>query len=112
MEIVQPRAKTNAVIYCEEHYPNTMRTFREIQQKQIELFAKKQMDYSPHNILINGDKILSELGLLFRMNDKLSRLFNLNKTQKAQNEPAIDSFIDISNYAIIALILKAGYWGN
>ena len=113
MEIVQPKAKSSAVIYCEEHYPETMRKFREIQQEQIELFASKQMDYGPHNIYMNGDKQLSLEGLCFRMNDKIQRLFHLNKTkQEAQNEPAIDAFKDVSIYGIIAQIVDADCWAK
>jgi hypothetical protein len=47
------------------------------------------------------------------MNDKFRRLQQLytgNKRRKPRNESIRDTFVDISNYAIIALLVDSGKW--
>ena len=49
------------------------------------------------------------------MNDKIQRLKNLlmNKRKSAvENEPMEDAFLDVSNYGIMATIVKNGKWGK
>jgi hypothetical protein len=49
------------------------------------------------------------------MNDKMERLktlFNKGRRKRAINESIVDTFRDISNYAIIALMLELGRWPN
>ena len=56
---------------------------------------------------------MSLTGLWFRMNDKIQRLKNLLMGgQKANNEPLVDSFLDVSNYGIMATIVKNGKGGK
>ena len=71
------------------------------------LMDAKQKDYGPHNISKGGT-----FGCLLRSSDKFERLFNLfnNKRKRAVNESIIDSFRDISNYMIIAIMLEKGQW--
>ena len=40
----------DAVSFIEEHYPETAKEFKKIQEEQYETFCKKQMDYGPSNI--------------------------------------------------------------
>lgn len=69
-----------------------------------DLMIKKQMDYGSQNILKFG-----EMGVIVRMNDKLERLANLVKSgRKPENELLDDTYLDIANYAIIALMLRHG----
>ena len=47
------------------------------------------------------------------MNDKIQRIKNLlMNNQKVNNEPLEDSFLDVSNYGIMATIVKNGKWGK
>ena len=120
--------KTNKDIYgtdepsvqlMEQQYPKTTGEFKRLQKQQYELFCKKQMDYGPSNISVGTnlqteDEIkLSLTGLWFRMNDKIQRLKNLLlNNQKINNEPLEDSYLDVSNYGIMAVIVKNKKWGK
>ena len=107
------------VSFIEEHYPETAKEFKKIQEEQYETFCKKQMDYGPSNISMGtgvGSSVnthLSLTALVVRINDKIQRLLNLIVTSKreAQNEPIEDAFKDLSVYGIIAQIVKNGKWG-
>jgi hypothetical protein len=111
--------KIDAVSFIEEHYPETAKEFKKIQEEQYETFCKKQMDYGPSNISMGtgvGSSVniqLSLTALVVRINDKIQRLLNLIVTSKreAQNEPIEDAFKDLSVYGIIAQIVKNGKWG-
>jgi len=109
----------DAVKYIEEEYPETAKSFKEIQKEQYELFCRKQMDYGPKNISVgtdlrtDEDVKLSLTGLWFRINDKIERLKQLVVLDKvAQNEPMIDAFSDLSVYGIIAQIVHRKKWGR
>ena len=111
--------QVDAVKYIEEEYPETAKSFKEIQKEQYELFCKKQMDYGPKNISVgtdlrtDEDVKLSLTGLWFRINDKIERLKQLVVLDKtAQNEPMIDAFSDLSVYGIIAQIVHRKKWGR
>ena len=108
-----------AVQLIEQQYPETAAEFRRLQKQQYEVFCEKQMDYVPSNISVGTDLAteadvkLSLTGLWFRMNDKIQRIKNLLMTnQKVNNEPIEDSFLDVSNYGIMATIVKNGKWGK
>ena len=65
---------------------------------------KKQADYGYENILSFG-----ELGVLVRANDKIARLKNLlTKKKDPENESVEDSWRDLLNYSLIALMLRRG----
>ena len=111
--------QVDAVKYIEEEYPETAKSFKEIQKEQYELFCKKHMDYGPKNISVgtdlrtDEDVKLSLTGLWFRINDKIERLKQLVVFDKAaQNEPMIDAFSDLSVYGIIAQIVHRKKWGK
>ena len=108
-----------AVQLIEQQYPKTTDEFKRLQKQQYELFCQKQMDYGPSNISVGTDLAtkadvkLSLTGLWFRMNDKIQRIKNLLMTnQKVNNEPMEDSFLDVSNYGIMATIVKNGNGEN
>ena len=70
----------------------------------LKIFIKKHKDYGKDNILDNG-----ELGIVFRINDKLRRIQNLmSKNDNPLNESVKDNWQDIAVYAVIALLLKDG----
>jgi hypothetical protein len=66
--------------------------------------------------LATPDEIkLALTGLWFRMNDKIQRLKTLlmsGREHAVEGEPAEDAFLDVSNYGIMATIVKNGKWGK
>jgi hypothetical protein len=82
------------------------RTFIAHVLDMVQLFDKKQHDYGPGNIADFG-----EFGVLVRVNDKFNRLRNLiTKKRDAANESIDDTWMDISVYAVIALLLRHNEW--
>ncbi len=78
--------------------------FAEINEELLKTFISKHKDYGKGNILDTG-----ELGIVFRINDKLRRLQNLQESGKEpDNESIRDTWIDIGVYAVIALLLRSG----
>ena len=112
--------KNDIVEQMEEEWPEMTTEFKRLQQVQYELFLRKQHDYGPGNIAVGTqlqtqDEIhLSLTGLWFRMNDKIQRLKNmlLSGRESAVDEPLEDAYLDISNYGIMATIVKNGKWGK
>ncbi len=109
------------VSMMEEEWPQMTAEFRRLQREQYELFLHKQHDYGPGNISV-GTQLqtkeevkLSLTGLWFRMNDKLQRVKTLlmnNRESAVKDEPLEDAFLDVSNYGIMATIVKNGKWGK
>ena len=109
------------VTMMEKEWPEMTAEFRRLQREQYELFLHKQHDYGPGNISV-GTQLqtpeeiqLSLTGLWFRMNDKIQRLKNLlmsGRDNAVENEPMEDAFLDVSNYGIMATIVKNGKWGK
>ena len=105
----------------ELEWPEMTTEFKKIQQEQYELFLHKQHDYGPGNISV-GTQLqteeeikLSLTGLWFRMNDKIQRLKTLlmgGRESAVNGEPMEDAFLDVSNYGIMATIVKNGKWGK
>ena len=103
----------------EKTYPQLAEEFKNIQNEQYELFASKMMDYGLSNISLGStleeeeDINMSLTGVWLRVNDKVNRLRNMLK-RKGKNyvkdEPMMDSFIDISNYGVIAQLVLKGKW--
>jgi hypothetical protein len=107
--------------YLEKEYPEMTKEFKNIQREQYALFCEKQHDYGPGNISVGTnlsteeDVKLSLTGLWFRMNDKIQRLKNMLMNSReiaVRDEPIEDSFMDVSNYGIMAQIVKNGKWGK
>ena len=104
----------------EKEWPEMTAEFRRLQREQYELFLKKQHDYGPGNISVGTmlqtqDEVhLALTGLWFRMNDKIQRLKTmlLSRRESAVDEPMEDAYLDVSNYGIMATIVKTGKWGK
>ncbi len=103
----------------ENTYPELAEEFKKIQTEQYELFSAKMLDYGLGNIALGSDlsnpedKNLSITGIWLRCNDKINRLKNLLKRggkNYVEGEGLIDSFIDISNYGIIAQLVLRNKW--
>tara|TARA_R110000822_G_scaffold10715_1_gene40304 strand:- start:174 stop:503 length:330 start_codon:yes stop_codon:yes gene_type:complete len=76
--------------------------------ENIQVLDRKQLDYGPENISVFG-----EFGVLVRSSDKLERLKNLHKSGNATaatSESISDSWMDLANYALIAVLLRKGLW--
>jgi hypothetical protein len=73
------------------------------------LLLKKHQDYGPKNI--SGSPGGPINGLRVRMHDKMARINNLvDNGLDPQNESLKDSFLDLANYAMIALLVLEGEW--
>ena len=104
----------------EKEWPEMPGEFKRLQREQYELFLKKQHDYGPGNISVGTmlqtteEVHLALTGLWFRMNDKIQRLKNMlmSKRESAVDEPMEDAYLDVSNYGIMATIVKNGKWGK
>ncbi len=108
-----------AVRDFEKTYPVLAQHWKEVQKEQYVLFARKMMDYGLQNIALGSnldtqeDIDLSLTGIWLRINDKINRLKNLLK-RKGKNyvtgETMIDSFLDIANYGVIAMLVMRDQW--
>jgi len=105
----------------EAEYPETTQAFKDIQRSQYILFCRKQHDYGPKNVSVGTElKTVNEVrvamtGLWFRMNDKIQRARNIlmgERKTAVVDEPLEDAFLDVSNYGIMATIVKQDKWGK
>lgn len=105
----------------EREWPLMTKEFKNLQREQYELFCHKQHDYGPGNISVGTqlqtqeDIKLSLTGLFFRINDKIQRVKTLlmsGRPHAVEGEPLEDAFLDMSNYGIMANIVKNGKWGK
>ena len=118
---LKSKGLTESVVeQMEKEWPEMTKEFKKIQTEQYELFCRKQHDYGPGNISVgtqlqtNAEIKLALTGLWFRMNDKIQRLKTLlmGNKESAVDEPLEDAYLDVSNYGIMATIVKNGKWGK
>ena len=108
----------HTVVQFEEEYPELSDEFKKIQDEMYRMFAAKHMDYGLQNISLGGDltnendKKFSLTGLAIRLTDKISRLRNLltNGKNFVKGEGMEDTFIDITNYGIIGMLVGRDKW--
>jgi len=83
------------------------KAFREAQDRAFELFLERHAKYGAHNISRFGF-----FGVVVRMSDKLERLIraSANKAKHFNDETVEDTLLDISNYALIALVVLQEKW--
>lgn len=118
-EIMNAKNPPSAIEILKDEYPTIYNAYKEIIDEQFELFAKKHLDYGMHNVsagtnLDTNDEIeFAMTGLWYRLSDKINRWKNMIISgRKAQNETLIDTFQDVTNYGIIAQLVKRGLWKN
>ena len=119
-EVETTAANHHSIAYCEEHYPETCQMFKDIMQEQYELFCLKQSNYGPDNISLgttlekSEDRKMSQMGIWFRLNDKIQRLKQLVVLGNKDNvgESVKDTYQDLSVYGIICQIVVEGKWGK
>ena len=108
----------------EEMYPECTDALMNNFDRAYDLWTKKQNDYGDSNIRLGLDlssssersqnSRLAQLGVVIRMNDKISRFINLYKKdlESAVDESIEDTALDIMNYANMLMVLKKGKWGK
>ena len=118
-EIMNAKRPPSAREILKKEYPTIYDGYQSIIDEQFELFAKKHLDYGMHNVsagtnLDTADEVeFAMTGLWYRLSDKINRWKNMIISgRKAQNETLIDTFQDITNYGIIAQLVKKGLWKN
>ncbi|MFH0979887.1 MAG: nucleotide modification associated domain-containing protein [Candidatus Roizmanbacteria bacterium] len=80
--------------------------FSRVTKETLKTFLKKHKDYGKANILDMG-----ELGIAFRISEKFNRIKHLLMNGKTPtNELLEDSWIDIAVYAVIAVLLRRGWF--
>jgi hypothetical protein len=83
----------------------------EIMNEASTLLVSKQEDYGPSNISKAPGGALN--GLRVRMHDKIERINHIiDSGQDPNHESLRDSFIDLANYGLIALMVIDGKWPN
>lgn len=107
------------IAWLEKTHPELSEEFRRIQREQYVTFARKQNSYGLGNIMLGGnvdnddDVIGAKRGLVIRMNDKMQRLINLvlkGRENSIHDESIDDTFLDMSVYGIIALVVTRKKW--
>lgn len=119
-QLVTKVVTSDVVSEVESNYPETTQMFKNIMQEQYELFCLKQSNYGPDNISLGTtlekkeDRKMSQMGLWFRMNDKIQRLKQLVLLGNKDNvgESVKDTYQDLSVYGIICQIVSEGKWGK
>jgi hypothetical protein len=111
----EPRIKRTGVQrggpHLEGHpiHPSFEQVVRDTMKELGDLLISKHRDYGPKNISESPGGPLN--GLRVRMHDKTARINNLiDSGSTAQHEPLEDSFKDLANYGIIALLVLRGQW--
>lgn len=80
--------------------------FQKVCEEMLSIFIKKHRDYGKGNILE-----LEELGICYRIGEKLSRLKHiLTKKITPANESIEETWIDIAVYAVIAVLYLRGWF--
>lgn len=84
---------------------------QQVFQHAKSVLLQKHADYGPKNISQSPGGPLN--GLRVRMWDKFARINNLiDSGAEPENESLRDSFLDMANYAIIAMLVLDGDWPN
>ena len=111
----------------EQQYPECTNELLDNFDRAYKLWCKKQNDYGDSNIRLGLDldssssehsrnNRLAQLGVVIRMNDKISRLINLYKKDmeesSAVRESIEDTATDLMNYANMLMVLRAEKWGK
>lgn len=82
---------------------------RIVYDELMSILLKKHKDYGPKNIADAPGGALN--GLRVRIHDKIARINNLiDKGSEPEYESLEDSFKDLANYSIIALLVLRRKW--
>ena len=78
-----------------------LETHDTIQDRLFELFKRKNSDYG------NSFEVFGKVGIIVRLLDKINRILNLlyyHKENKVADESIKDTWEDLYNYTILAII--------
>jgi hypothetical protein len=101
------------------HSPIQAKAFAEVLGQIYRTHLSKNQDYSASNVKLTG-----EIGVVTRLWDKMARLLNLSgfrfecsvgqytAPKNPAHESIDDTYLDLSCYAIIGLLLRRGQWGH
>jgi hypothetical protein len=110
-ELFELRRKLNKEEAEEILFSSFNETVYQYFEVNADLLLEKHHDYGPTNIANSPGGPLN--GLRVRMHDKLARINHLiDNNLDPANESLRDSFVDLANYAIIALLVMDGEWPN
>ena len=105
--------------WMEQKYPKTLEELIRLQVEELNLIFSKQADYGPTALRAgtlletDEDRNFALLGIMIRMQDKVSRILNLlKKKENPKHESIDDSLKDISNYANLGLCIINKVWGK
>lgn len=116
-DVYVPKAlrETAPVVTPEQRKPQDLNglLFPERVEKVFEQLERtllsKHRDYGPDNIALAPGGPLT--GLRVRIHDKVARINHLALSgQKPQHESLEDSFLDLANYAVIAVLVLRRQW--
>jgi hypothetical protein len=80
--------------------------FEQVTAELLEMFLKKHKDYGKGNILS-----VKELGIALRISEKIERIKHLlTRGEEPANESVDETWIDVGVYAVIAVLLRRGYF--
>lgn len=80
-----------------------LQKYKEIQNKLLEIYKKKNNDYGSKNLDTFG-----RIGIMIRIQDKINRFINVSKTQinMVEDEKLDDTIEDLINYCYLFLLKK------
>ncbi len=108
VSILRPMHQSPISAVCEQNSVDTEMGKRamEVAIENIALLDSKHQDYGAGNIAAFG-----EYGIMVRMSDKMERLKRLlTNAAEPNNESIEDTYKDLCNYAIIALMVRRNLW--
>jgi hypothetical protein len=80
--------------------------FEQVNKELLEMFLKKHKDYGKGNILT-----VQELGIALRISEKIERIKHLlSENKNPANETVEETWVDIGVYAILAVLLRRGWF--
>lgn len=117
-DVILSEEDIKSITKFKQEYPILSKEFQKVQLEQLALTSRKMLDYGKGNITLGGDMSKEEdrhyslLGIQIRLNDKINRLKQLLKNKKnyVEGESIEDTFIDIANYGILAMLVGRKKW--
>lgn len=105
----KPLAIPSRLVDTSDMNPGFVSEVQIVFQELQDLLLTKHKDYGPKNISQSPGGPLN--GLRVRIHDKQARINNLlDNNRTPEHEALEDSFIDMANYAIIALLVLRDKW--
>ncbi len=110
-----------ALEYLATRFPETFQSIPTLQWELFKTLAVKNYNYGDQNITMGGDIYGDDKAMHFalvalsiRMNDKMQRFMNLVRRGDVgtSDETVLDTLRDMSNYALIGVVMLSEKWGR